>query len=126
MEIAAYRIMCHLGIMDLGVVICNYLVNALMMIANSYFDYNFSKVSFYFYYFDYMTGVRPQSEKCSLFCKLQIANSLTNGFWVGEASMVLILAVNRFIVLLDLNLPDWLSEKLFYNVRAFFDADLKG
>ena len=44
-DLSAYKIIFHLGLMDLGVLFFNYFVNALMMLFNSYFNYTFSKVS---------------------------------------------------------------------------------
>uniref|UniRef100_A0A914CPE5 G-protein coupled receptors family 1 profile domain-containing protein n=1 Tax=Acrobeloides nanus TaxID=290746 RepID=A0A914CPE5_9BILA len=46
-KIHAYRIMVHLGVMDVGELFSFYLVITLMMITNSTFDYLFDKVSFY-------------------------------------------------------------------------------
>ena len=43
----AYRIIVHLGVMDMGELISYYVVVALMMITNSPLDYLFNKVSFY-------------------------------------------------------------------------------
>ena len=43
----AYRIMVHLGVMDIGELVSYYVVLALMMITDSPCDYMFSKVSFY-------------------------------------------------------------------------------
>jgi hypothetical protein len=46
-KMQAYRIMVHLGVMDIGELISFYVVLAVMMITNSPLDYLFGKVSFY-------------------------------------------------------------------------------
>uniref|UniRef100_A0A914CPN7 NADH dehydrogenase subunit 4L n=1 Tax=Acrobeloides nanus TaxID=290746 RepID=A0A914CPN7_9BILA len=64
--------MVSLGLMDIGQLLSYYLVFSLMLLTNSNFSDTFSKVS----------------------------TSLSNATWVGEASMVFILAINRFMKLI--------------------------
>uniref|UniRef100_A0A914EG00 NADH dehydrogenase subunit 6 n=1 Tax=Acrobeloides nanus TaxID=290746 RepID=A0A914EG00_9BILA len=48
------------------------------------------------------------------------ALSLSNASWIGMAEMTFILAVNRFIVMLGVDLPHWFNEKMLHHPNGQF------